>query len=155
MRKLFFKPVLLLLLGLCTLAANAQKKRNLKQEDANKKLVEIFFHTFYNDKDVKKSRAMMRPDFMNHHPGSGKGAEETLQAVDTHLFGKYPQFRVFIKRMAAEGDLVWIQCYTQNTPDDRGNMSMDIFRVQDGKIAEHWDIIEAVPEGVDPASMYK
>ncbi|MES2109866.1 MAG: nuclear transport factor 2 family protein [Bacteroidota bacterium] len=154
MRKLFVKPPLIILLSLFTLAADAQKKRNLKQEDANKKLVEHFFYTFYNDKDVEKSRAMMRPDFINHHPNSGKGAEETLQAVNKHLFGKFPQFRVFIKRIVAEGDLVWIQCYTQNTPDDRGNMSMDIFRVRDGKIAEHWDIIEAVPEGIDPASMY-
>jgi predicted SnoaL-like aldol condensation-catalyzing enzyme len=154
MRKLFVKPPLIILLLLCTMTANAQKNRNLKQEDANKKLVEHFFYTFYNDKDVEKSRAMMLPDFINHHPGSGTGAEATLKAVNTHLFGKYPQFRVFIKRIAAEGDLVWIQCYTQNTPDDRGNMSMDIFRVRDGKIAEHWDIIEAVPDGIDPASMY-
>ena len=154
MRRLIAQPLLITLLVVCTLAANAQKKRNLRQEDANKKLVKLFFYTFYNDKDAEKSLAMMLPDFINHHPGSGKGAAATWKAVSTHLFGKYPQFRVFIKRIAAEGDLVWIQCYTQNTPDDRGNMSMDIFRVREGKIAEHWDIIEAVPEGVDPASMY-
>jgi transposase len=67
---------------------------------------------------------------------------------------QYPDFKVFIKRIAAEGDLVWIQCYTQDTPNDRGKMSMDIFRIKEGKVAEHWDIIQAIPEGVTPSDMY-
>lgn len=96
----------------------------------------------------------MTTDFKNHHPGSGIGADATLAAVSLHLFNQYPDFKVFIKRIAAEGDLVWIQCYTQDTPYDRGKMSMDIFRIQEGKIAEHWDIIQPIPDGVSPSEMY-
>lgn len=132
----------------------AQTVRNLKQEEANKKLVEKFFYTFYNEKDLEKASQMMHKDFINHHPYSGAGIEGTIEAVNKHLFGKHPAFKVFIKRIAAECDLVWIQCYTQNDPNDHGNMSMDIWRVKDGKIAEHWDIIQPVPADIDPASMY-
>ena len=104
--------------------------------------------------DLVKAKAMMHIEFVNHHPHSGKGIDQTIEAVNKHLFGKYPQFKVIIKRIAAEGDLVWIHCYTQDHPDDHGKMSMDIWRVQEGKIAEHWDIIQEIPKDVEPSSMY-
>ena len=111
-----------------SLAAVAQTKRNLNQEANNKKIAAEFFLTFYNDKDMIKARAMMRPDFINHHPYSGTGREATIEAVNKHLFGKFPQSKVSIKRIAAERDLVWIRCYTQDFPDDHGKMSIDIWR---------------------------
>jgi len=134
--------------------ANAQKMRNLKQEEANKKFVSEFFYTFYNDKNMDMARTMMLPEMINHHPDSGKGAEQTIAAVNKFLFQKFPEFTVTIKRIAAENDLVWIQSYTQDTPKDHGKMSMDIFRVKNGKIAEHWDIIQEIPETVEPSSMF-
>jgi predicted SnoaL-like aldol condensation-catalyzing enzyme len=136
------------------LYTQAQQKRNLRQEAENKRIAADFFHTFYNDKNMEKARKMMLPDFVNHHPHSGKGAEETINAVHTHLFGKSPEFKVFIKRIVAEGDLVWIQCYTQDHPADHGKMSMDIWRIENGKIAEHWDIIQDIPADVTPSSMF-
>jgi len=154
MNKLLVNSALTMALTILTFMATAQKKRDLKQEAINKKIVEKYFYTFYNDKDVEKSRTMMTPNFINHHPGAGSGAEASLKAIKEHLFNKFPDFKVFIKRIAAEGNLVWIQCYTQDTPQDRGKMSMDIFRVENGKVAEHWDIIQTVPEGIDPSSMY-
>lgn len=136
------------------LTVSAQALRNLKKEASNKKLVQEFFYTFYNDKDMDKARKMMHPDFVNHHPYSGKGVEGTIAAVKEHLFGIHPEFKVYIKRIAAEYDLVWIQCYTQDQPKDHGKMSMDIWRVKDGKIIEHWDIIQDVPKDVAPSSMW-
>jgi predicted SnoaL-like aldol condensation-catalyzing enzyme len=148
------KLIVLFTLLTSTLAVVAQTKRNLNQEEKNKKLASEFFLTFYNDKDLVKARTLMHPDFFNHHPYSGKGVEETIEAVNKHLFGKFPQFKVSIKRIAAEGDLVWIQCHTQDFPVDHGKMSMDIWRIQDGKIAEHWDIIQEIPKDIDPSLMY-
>ncbi|MDH7459972.1 nuclear transport factor 2 family protein [Chitinophagaceae bacterium 26-R-25] len=132
----------------------AQQARDFTKEEENKKIAITFFYTFYNDKDLEKARAMMHPEFINHHPYSGKGIEETITAVNKHLFGKYPKFKVTVKRVAAEGDLVWMQSYTQNDPGDHGKMSMDIWRIKDGKIAEHWDIIQDIPKDVEPSSMY-
>lgn len=132
----------------------AQQINNNKQEEENKKIATTFFYTFYNDKNLEEARKMMHPDFINHHPYSGKGIDETIEAVNKHLFGKFPEFKVYIKRIAAEGDLVWIQCYTQDFPGDHGKMSMDIWRIKDKKIAEHWDIIQDIPKDVEPSSMY-
>ena len=154
MINVLFKSALLFVFFINSTPIMAQEKRNIKQEEENKKIATEFFITFYNDKDMAKARTMMLPDMMNHHPYSGKGAEETINAVSKHLFSKYPKFKVSIKRIAAEGDLVWIQSYTQNDPQDHGKMSMDIWRIKDGKIAEHWDIIQDIPKDIEPSSMY-
>jgi len=154
MINIFFKSLLVLLIAINLTAVNAQEKGNVKQEKENKKIATEFFITFYNDKDLVKARTMMQPDMINHHPYSGKGADETIEAVNKHLFSKYPKFKVSIKRIAVEGDLVWIHSYTQNDPGDHGKMSMDIWRIRDGKIAEHWDIIQDIPKDVEPSSMY-
>ena len=141
-------------LSLGAFQSNTQQ-RDLDQEAGNKKLVADFFYTLYNDKDIDKARKMMQPDLVNHHPHGGTGAEATLTALKDHLFGKFPDFKVSIKRIAAEGGLVWIQCFTQNDAADHGKMSMDIWRVKNGKIAEHWDIIQDVPADIDPAEMFR
>ncbi|MGU3377541.1 nuclear transport factor 2 family protein [Chryseobacterium sp. M5A1_1a] len=148
------KVLILLTLITGTSLVMAQTKRNISKEENNKKLVSSFFLLFYNDKNMVKARKLMHPDFVNHHPHSGKGVEETITAVQNHLFAKFPAFKVSIKRIAAESDLVWIQCYTQDFPGDQGKMSMDIWRVKDGKIAEHWDIIQDIPKEIAPETMF-
>ncbi|NUP30269.1 MAG: SnoaL-like domain-containing protein, partial [Streptomycetaceae bacterium] len=50
------------------------------------------------------------------------------------------------KRIIAEGDLVAVHSHYVNYPGDRGSAILDLFRVRNGKIVEHWDIIQAVPE---------
>ncbi len=42
--------------------------------------------------------------------------------------------------------MVWMHNDSRSGPDDRGRAIVNIFRVKDGKIVEHWDVIEAVPE---------
>ena len=149
-----FKSAVMATLALAVFTVKAQTKRDLKKEEQNKKIATEFFYTFYNDKDLVKARTMMHPEFINHHPYSGKGIDATIEAVNKHLFFKNPEFKVYIKRIAAEGDLVWIQCYTQNNPTYHGDMSMDIWRIKNGKIAEHWDIIQRIPADVEPSSMF-
>ena len=154
MKQLLSNAGILIVLLLSHLIASGQQKRNTSQEEKNKKFVTEFFYILYNEKDIAKARTMMLPDFINHHPHGGSGADGTLKAMQEHLFGKYPDFSVLIKRTAAEGDLVWIQCFTKNNASDHGKMSMDIWRVREGKIAEHWDIIQDVPADIDPSFMF-
>jgi predicted SnoaL-like aldol condensation-catalyzing enzyme len=154
MKRLLPRTGLLFVFLICSLLSSGQQKRNLAQEAKNKKFVADFFHILYNEKDLTRARSMMLPGFINHHPHGGNGADGTLNAMSEHLFKKYPDFSVEIKRIAAEGDLVWIQCYTKDNKEDHGKMSMDIWRIQEGKIAEHWDIIQEVPKDIDPSFMF-
>ena len=61
-------------------------------------------------------------------------------------FKENPESRARIVRSAADGDLVYLHVHSTNGKADRGQAVIDIFRVQDGKIVEHWDVIQAVPE---------
>lgn len=56
------------------------------------------------------------------------------------------QSKAEIVRSAADGDLVWLHVHATNGADDRGEAVIDIFRVKDGKIVEHWDVIQPVPK---------
>jgi predicted SnoaL-like aldol condensation-catalyzing enzyme len=58
----------------------------------------------------------------------------------------HPSFRFDIQRMIAEGDLVVLHVHTKLDAQDRGKAVVDIFRVDHGKIVEHWDVIQDVPE---------
>ena len=52
-----------------------------------------------------------------------------------------------VKRVIAEGDLVALHVHSQLSPEDKGEVVVDIFRFdKDGKIVEHWDVIQAVPK---------
>lgn len=57
-----------------------------------------------------------------------------------------PGLRADIKRVIAEGDLVVVHVHMKMSDEDRGLAVIDIFRLEDGKIVEHWDAMQPVPE---------
>ena len=59
---------------------------------------------------------------------------------------QFPQLKYDIKRMIAEGDLVVVHAQMVPAPGSRGSAVADIFRIEKGKIVEHWDIVQDVPE---------
>ncbi len=59
---------------------------------------------------------------------------------------KFPALRSEIKRAFAEGDYVILHVHSVREPGQRGRAIVDIFRLEHGKIAEHWDVIQDVPE---------
>ena len=65
----------------------------------------------------------------------------------SQTFKDNPQYSAKIYRSAVNGDLVYVHVKYQNNPQDRGTASVDIYRVNDqGKITEHWDVNQDVPE---------
>ncbi len=50
----------------------------------------------------------------------------------------------------AEGDLVALYVHSVRVPGTRGRRIVDIFRVSDGKVVEHWDVIQDIPESMYP-----
>lgn len=62
------------------------------------------------------------------------------------LKDKFPQRSVSIKRAIADGDLVMLHVHIKPSPEGRGSAIVDIFRVENGKIVEHWDVIQPAPE---------
>jgi predicted SnoaL-like aldol condensation-catalyzing enzyme len=120
-------------------------KRDLVQEEANRKLVIDFYDTVFNKHEVAKGAAVIVDSYKQHNPRVPDGKAPFVDYF-TGLFKNNPQSKARIVRSATDGDLVYLHIHSTEKDGDRGRAIVDIFRVTDGKITEHWDVIQAVPE---------
>jgi predicted SnoaL-like aldol condensation-catalyzing enzyme len=121
-------------------AASADEKL-----EANKKAVVAFYNKAINEKDFEAARPYMGDKYIQHNPNAADGPEG-LRAFLKFLKEKFPQSKSEIKRVFAEGDFVILHVHAVREPGTRGNAIVDIFRLENGKIVEHWDVIQPIPE---------
>ena len=86
------------------------------------------------------------PDFIEHSADIAGGNREAAIAFLRDLIARFPAPRWEILRSAAEGDLVFLHVHVTPAPGERGVAIVEIFRVKNAKIVEHWDVIQPVPE---------
>jgi predicted SnoaL-like aldol condensation-catalyzing enzyme len=113
--------------------------------EANKKIVVDFYEKGLNQKDYDAAAKYFGPRYIQHNPGAANGPEGFKRLVG-FLKEKFPNSHSEIKRVIAEGDLVVLHVHSKREPTDRGRAIVDIFKVENGKIVEHWDVIQDVPE---------
>ncbi len=82
---------------------------------------------------------------IEHAPHVPDGKEALLKYFAAQLV-RFPQMHADIKRAGADGDLVWMHIHFQATPESNGNAGMHVFRMEDGKFAEHWGVSTPVVE---------
>jgi predicted SnoaL-like aldol condensation-catalyzing enzyme len=111
-----------------------------------KGLVVAFYRMVFEDHRVQEAfdRYVALP-YTQHNPRVPDGPAPAI-AFLSGRFAQNPQARNTIVRVIAEGDLVAVHSHSQTTPEDRGAAIVDIFRVENGRIVEHWDVIQPVPE---------
>jgi len=119
--------------------------RDLAQEESNRVLVVRFYDTVFNQHDLSIAGTVLASNYIQHNPHVPSGSAPFISFF-TEYFKANPQARSAIVRSAADGDLVFLHVHSTSNPQDRGNAIVDIFRVDHGKIAEHWDVIQPVPE---------
>ena len=117
----------------------------LADPEANKKIVIDFYDKALNQKDYDAAAKHFGPRYIQHNPGVPDGAEG-LKRLVALLKERFPNSRSEIKRVIAEGDLVVLHVHSVREPGQRGRAIVDIFRLENGKIVEHWDVIQDVPE---------
>jgi predicted SnoaL-like aldol condensation-catalyzing enzyme len=113
--------------------------------EANKKIVIDFYEKGLNQKDFDAAAKHFGPRYIQHNPTAPDGAEGFKRLVAL-LKEKFPSSHNEIKRVIAEGDLVVLHVHSVREPGQRGRAIVDIFRVENGKIVEHWDVLQDVPE---------
>lgn len=115
-------------------------------EEANLKKAVYCMDLIENQKELETARReCFGETYIQHTPWISDGVDAVLGIFATR-FEKYPDFAMEIKRSAADGDLVWMHLHTKRTPDVLGNAVINIFRMQDGKFVEHWNVGQAVAE---------
>jgi predicted SnoaL-like aldol condensation-catalyzing enzyme len=114
--------------------------------EQNKKTVRTFYELAYNEKRPADAVVeCLGRTYRQHNPMAADGPVAFIQFV-LGFVGQFPQARLEIQRMVAEGDLVVTHSHLTTSPEDRGSAVMDIFRLEDGKVVEHWDVMQPVPE---------
>jgi len=125
--------------------AFAQQTRDIAKEEANRKIVLEFYDGVFNKHEVEKYSEVLAEDYIQHNPGVPDGKAPFVNFF-TQRFKDNPQATARIVRSATDGDLVFLHLQSKMNEADRGRAIVDIFRVDNGKIVEHWDVIQAVPE---------
>jgi predicted SnoaL-like aldol condensation-catalyzing enzyme len=111
----------------------------------NKEIVTTFYNTVFRDHRVEEGFAKYVGDrYTQHNPLVPDGSAAAISFFVPH-FAANPDAKSEIKRVIAEGDLVVLHVHARQKADDLGRAIVDIFRVADGKIVEHWDVIQPVP----------
>jgi predicted SnoaL-like aldol condensation-catalyzing enzyme len=114
--------------------------------EANKRTVQDYAELAFNQRKPEEAVAKYQgPSYRQHNPGSPDGPEPFIRLVKW-LAQKYPSFRLDLKRILAEGDLVVTHSHLIREPGDRGMAVVDIFRLENGRIVEHWDVVQEIPE---------
>lgn len=119
------------------------------REESNKQLVEKFEELAFDKKDAAAAAEYLADNLVQHNPQIPDGKQGFIQGVGGYLLKQNPNLKIVRKRIVAKGDLVFVHKFGKfdnNNPAERGVAIIDIFRVEDSKIVEHWDVIQPIPE---------
>jgi predicted SnoaL-like aldol condensation-catalyzing enzyme len=126
-------------------ATPAAYAADAKQMEENKKTVRALYEAALNKKDFAEASKYLGAKYIQHNPIAADGPEG-LKGFIGFLREKFPNNHSEIKRIFADGDYVIVHVHAVREPGTRGNAIIDIFRLEDGKVVEHWDTVQPIPE---------
>ena len=110
--------------------------------EENKQTVVEFYELAFNGKQPEQAvEKYVGSQYIQHNPQAPDGTEAFIGFVKA-----FPEANVDIRRVFADGDIVVTHSLLKFTPDDRGTVAVDFFRLEDGKVVEHWDVLQPFPE---------
>ncbi|WP_296352424.1 ester cyclase [Ramlibacter sp.] len=134
-------------ISLATTAAAGATPAHAADDDreANKRKVLVFYDAALNQKNIDEAVTYFGPHFINHNPRSKDGIEGFRSLMDGMKM-QFPGLRSDVKRVFADGDFVVLHVHVKPQPEEAGLAIMEIFRLEHGKIVEHWDVRQPIPE---------
>ncbi len=116
--------------------------------EANKRNAIDYYKMSYLGEPRKAVELYVGGEYIQHNPLVGEGKEPFI-AYFERMGREYPGKSIEFVRAIAEGDLVALHTH-QVWPGDDEYVTMDFFRFDDeGKIVEHWDAMQQIPESTE------
>lgn len=110
-------------------------------EERNKEVIRRFYQEFFNDHIVESADLYVREDYVQHNPGVEQG-REGLKRAFAEKFQLHPEFALRIQMLIAEKDMVAVYLKSIDTEGNTLTRVVDIYRLEDGMLAEHWDVLQ-------------
>jgi predicted SnoaL-like aldol condensation-catalyzing enzyme len=114
--------------------------------NSNGKLVVAFLDTVFNQKKVKEGfDKYTGPTYRQHNPFAADGAQAAIDFLAPYL-ASHTEYRYDMKHVYVDGNIVVVHSHVTRDANDRGSAVVDIFRIEKGKVVEHWDVVQPIPE---------
>lgn len=114
-------------------------------EAENMAIVGAYADGLFRQRDFSVIDRYLAPDFVQHNPHAPDGIDG-VKGFAEHVIGGNPDLVAEARRFAASGDYVFVHSLFKMDARERGSALVDIFRIKDDRIAEHWDVIQEIPE---------
>jgi len=122
----------------------ARRSARAKLTEENRRIVEQFVDVFYRRKNVREAfNSFVAVAYIQHNPTIADGREAAIAALEP-MFSR-PEARFDVKRILVDGDLAAVHLHGQPSATDPGGAVVDLFRLEGGKIVEHWDVLQPLP----------
>lgn len=148
------RRILPLLCGMVMAIGPVAHARTADVTERNRRVVQEFADLFYRQKNVRAAfEKYVAPDYIQHNPNILDGREAAVAALASK-FGA-PGAHFDIKRILVDGDLAVIHLHGRMKPAEAGGAVADIYRLRNGKIVEHWDVVQPMPAtAINPHPMF-
>lgn len=108
-------------------------------------IVKEYVDVVINGRQIDRIDEFIAEDLIQRNPNLPNG-REPLREFWTGMTTANPEFNVDVVRIISEGDLVVEHSVARLKAGDVGFAVVDIYRVEDGLIVEHWDVLQEMPE---------
>jgi predicted SnoaL-like aldol condensation-catalyzing enzyme len=139
------KAVIAFVVGVLAFVNQPAGAADPKQMEENRKVVLDFYEKGINKKDFDAASVHFGPRYTQHNPNAADGPEGFKNFL-AFLREKFPNSHSEIKHVFVDGDYVILHVHAVRAPGERGVAIMDIFKLENGKIVEHWDVAQPIPE---------
>jgi predicted SnoaL-like aldol condensation-catalyzing enzyme len=142
--------------------AEAGEKTAEEGQEANsacspsiREIADGFKALFYDQGRVREAyETYVAEDYIQHNPMAQNGRDAAIDFLEP-IYQRNPQHRMTVHRIIVEDPYIVVHLHGQSLPEDLGAAAVDILRVENCKIVEHWDVTQPVPaESINGNGMF-